>query len=136
MREKTEETLIIVKPDGIRKGAVELVLNLLARKGLEVVASIEAFLTREWVAELYKEHEGGMFFPQTLDFMTSAPVVLMKVRGTNAVHIAKFEIVGRYPDGIRGKLARSMVENVAHASESKKAAKRELELAAPLFDGD
>ena len=128
-----EETFVLVKPDGIQKGADKIIRDQLERLNLEIVLYKCVNLRKEWVAQLYKEHKGQDYYFKTIKWLSSSPVIIMRVKGESAIWKAKFQVIGRYPNGIRGQLAESNIKNVAHASESAVAAKRELELAEPLF---
>jgi len=128
-----EETFVLIKPDGIQKGADKIIRDQLEKLDLEIAFYKCVNLCKEWVAQLYREHEGQDYYFETIKWLSSAPVIIMRVKGENAIQKAKFQVIGRYPNGIRGQLAENNIENVAHASESPAAAKRELELAEPLF---
>lgn len=75
--QKLERTLILVKPDGIRRSLVGEVINRVENKGYQVVALKMITPTREILAKHYAEHEGKPFYEPLLEFMLSGPIVSM-----------------------------------------------------------
>lgn len=129
-----ENTLIIIKPDGIQKGLVGEVVAGLKNHGLEVVNVARIHLERTWVETLYKGEEGEIYFKDVVAWVSSAPVLFMKVQGQNAVNLVKWDIIGRYPNGIRGRHSENWIQNVAHSPDSHESAQRELKLAEEIFE--
>ncbi|MBN9374463.1 MAG: nucleoside-diphosphate kinase, partial [Cellulomonas sp.] len=80
-----QRTLVIVKPDGVRRGNVGEVLRRIEAKGYTLVALEMRTATRELLEEHYAEHAGKPFLPGLLDFMTSGPVVAAVVEGHGVV---------------------------------------------------
>lgn len=130
---RPEETLIIVKPDGVSKGLIGELLQGLAEHKLAITQVMTTQLSREWVEELYEPERGQSYFEEVVEWVSSAPVVLMKIQGEGAVDKVKWQIVGRYPDGMRGRYSENWIKNVAHAPDSLEAANRELRLAEEIF---
>jgi len=128
-----EETLIIVKPDGLAKGAVGRILFELEKCGLSATESITAQLQREWVKELYALEKTEDYFEDAVAWVSSAPVLLLRVQGPDAVRKVKHDIIGKYPNGIRGKYSEDWLKNIAHAPDSVEAATRELNLSESIF---
>lgn len=129
-----EQTLIIVKPDGMAKGLVGQILCALQKHSLRVVAQARLQLEREWVENLYKQERYEIYFAEVVEWVSSAPVLFLKIEGEGAVNLAKRKIIGRYPEGIRGQYSENWIKNVAHAPDSKESALRELRLAEPIFE--
>jgi nucleoside-diphosphate kinase len=131
--EDVERTLVLIKPDAVRRGLVGEVIGRLERKGL----SIEALELRRMDPDLadrhYAEHVEKAFYPALKAFMTAGPLVAMIVAGDTAVEVVR-GLVGATdgrkaaPGTIRGDLSLSTQENLVHASDSTDSAKRELAL--------
>ena len=127
-------TLIIVKPDGLAKGLVGQILCNIQSNGLSVIDHVKIQLDRAWVERLYAEEEQKAYFEEAVNWVSSAPVLFLKVKGDRAVEKVKWRIIGKYPEGIRGQYSENRIKNVVHASDSKKSAKRELELSESIFE--
>lgn len=128
-----ERTLVLIKPDAVRRGLVGELLGRFERKGL----AIEAMVLRTMDAELadthYAEHVTRDFYPPLKTFMTSGPLVALILSGDQAIDVVR-ALVGA-TDGrkaaagtIRGDLSLSNRENLVHASDSPDSAKREIAL--------
>lgn len=128
-----ERTLVLVKPDAVRRGLVGEVVGRFERKGL----SIETMVLRTMDAELadahYAEHLEKAFYPPLKEFMTGGPLIAMILSGDEAIEVVR-SLVG-VTDGrraaagtIRGDLSLSNRENLVHASDSADSAKREIAL--------
>ena len=128
-----QQTLIIVKPDGMAKGLVGQILRSLQAHNLRVVDQASVQLERKWVEGLYGGERNEVYFTEVVEWVSSATVLLLKVEGDEAVDTVKWQIIGRYPDGIRGQHSENWIRNVAHAPDSVDSALRELELAEPIF---
>lgn len=129
-----EQTLIIVKPDGMAKGLVAQILCSLQKHDLRVVDYARLQLEREWVENLYGQERGEIYFVEVVEWVSSAPVLILKVEGDGAVDLVKWKIVGRYPEGIRGRHSENWIKNVAHAPDSLRSALQELQLAEHIFE--
>ena len=129
-----EQTLVIVKPDGIAKGLVGQILRALQKYNLRVVAQVRVQLEREWVENLYAQERIEIYFTEVVEWLSSAPVLFLKIEGENSIDLVKWKIIGRYPRGIRGQYSENWIKNVAHAPDSLKSALRELRLAEPIFE--
>jgi nucleoside-diphosphate kinase len=129
----TESTLLIVKPDGVRRGLVGEVLRRIEAKGL-VVEEMRLFtIARDMAEEHYGEHREKPFFGELVDFITSGPVVVAKITGEDAITCWRTMMgptnpVEAPPGSIRGDFATTIGENVVHGSDSPVSAKRELAL--------
>ncbi len=118
-----EQTFIMIKPDGVRRGLVGEIIARFERKGFRIKALKMKWLSREEAERLYEEHRGKPFFENLIRFVTSGPVVAMIIEGDSAVKVARLMIGptdGREapPGTIRGDYALSKGENVVHASDS------------------
>ncbi len=133
-----QRTLVLVKPDGVRRGLAGEVISRLERKGLTLVAMELRTLDRETAEQHYGEHRERPFFGELVEFMTSGPVVVQVLEGDNAV--AKYrEIMGatnpaQASDGtIRKQFAQSVGVKSVHGSDSADNARLEI---AQFFAGN
>ncbi|HJR99283.1 MAG TPA: nucleoside-diphosphate kinase [Actinomycetota bacterium] len=129
----TESTLLIVKPDGVRRGLVGEVLRRVENKGLTIDEMRLAVIERATAQEHYGEHRDKPFFGELVDFITSGPVVLARVSGDDAITcwrtlMGPTNPVEAPPGSIRGDFATEIGENVVHGSDSPESAARELSL--------
>jgi nucleoside-diphosphate kinase len=129
----TESTLLIVKPDGVRRGLVGEVLRRVENKGLTIDEMRLAVIERTTAQEHYGEHRDKPFFGELVDFITSGPVVLARVSGDDAITcwrtlMGPTNPVEAPPGSIRGDFATEIGENVVHGSDSPESAARELSL--------
>ncbi|HEY8482840.1 MAG TPA: nucleoside-diphosphate kinase [Spirillospora sp.] len=132
----SERTLVLVKPDGVRRGLVGEVISRIERKGLKLVALELRTLTRETAETHYAEHAGKPFFGELVDFITGGPLVAMVVEGPRAVEAFRAlagatDPVGASPGTIRGDFGLEIGENVVHGSDSADSAEREIKLFFP-----
>jgi nucleoside-diphosphate kinase len=133
----TESTLLIVKPDGVRRGLVGEVLRRIEAKGLSIEQMRLCTIARETAERHYDEHRDKPFFGELVDFITSGPVVVAKITGDDAIACWRALRGPTYPvdaapGSIRGDFATEIGENVVHGSDSPESAAREL----ALFFGD
>jgi nucleoside-diphosphate kinase len=132
----SERTLVLVKPDGVRRGVVGDVISRLERKGLTIVALELRTLTRDTAEEHYDEHRERPFFGELVEFITGGPLVALVVEGPRAIEAFRTlagatDPVKATPGTIRGDHALEIGENVVHGSDSPVSAKREIELFFP-----
>ncbi len=128
-----ERTLVLVKPDGVRRGLIGEIVGRLERKGLKVVAARLLRVSSERAQQHYAEHAGKPFYPGLLEHITSAPVLALAVEGRSAISVTRL-ITGAtnpqlaQPGTVRGDLALAVTPNLIHASDSPASAARELAL--------
>ena len=128
-----QRTLVLVKPDAVRRGLVGEVLGRYERKGLRIVAMDQRRVDGELADRHYAEHVDKSFYPPLREFVTSGPLVAMVLEGDTAVDVVRAmngATDGRQaaPGSIRGDLALSNRENLVHASDSAESATREIAL--------
>jgi len=134
----TERTLVLVKPDGLRRGLAGEVISRLERKGLVLVAMELRTLTRATAEEHYGEHRERPFFGELVEFITGGPLIALVVQGPGAVAGAR-RIIGvtnpveATPGSIRGDFALEIGENLVHGSDSVASAAREVSLFFPAL---
>src|SRR3954470_22207992 len=129
----TESTLLIVKPDGVRRGLVGEVIRRVEAKGLTIEQLDLRTIERGVAEEHYGEHRDKPFFGELVDFITSGPVVVAKITGEDAITcwrtlMGPTNPVDAPPGSVRGALATVIERNVVHGSDSPESAARELQL--------
>ena len=129
----TEQTFVMVKPDGVRRGLVGETIRRLEAKGYRL-EQLSMFTIDEGLAKRhYSEHQDKPFFSELVSFITSGPVVAMVVEGPEAVAGTR-QIMGATnpleaaPGSIRGDYAAEITENIVHGSDSPESASREIAL--------
>ncbi len=128
-----EETLVLVKGDGVRRKLVGEIIRRIEAKNLDLGDMKLMDVTRELAEEHYAEHREKPFFDELVDFITTTPVIAMRVRGEGAIQVMR-SLMGATnpaeaaPGTIRGDLALSMPDNLVHGSDSLESAQRELGL--------
>jgi nucleoside-diphosphate kinase len=129
----TESTLLIVKPDGVRRGLVGEVFRRVEAKGLRIadlrMFSIDVVLAQEH----YGEHREKPFFGELVEFITSGPVVAARIEGEGAVTALRMLMgptnpIEAPPGTMRGDYSTIITENLVHGSDSAESAERELKL--------
>ena len=133
----TERTLVLVKPDGVRRGLSGEVLRRIEAKGYTLVAVEMKQATREMLAQHYAEHEGKPFYEPLVEFMLSGPVVAMVVEGERVVEgfralAGATDPTAALPGTIRGDLGRdwglAVQQNLVHGSDATESAEREISI--------
>ena len=129
----SERTLVLVKPDGVRRGLIGEIVGRLERKGLTIVALELRTLSRETASQHYGEHEGKPFFGELVDFITGGPLVAIVAEGHRAVEAVRAlmgvtDPVASAPGSIRGDYALEIGQNLVHGSDSPESAAREVAL--------
>lgn len=133
-----EQTLIIVKPDGVQRGLIGEVISRLERRGLKIVALKLIQIDRELAEKHYGVHREKPFFEGLVQFITSSPVVVGVVEGPKAIETVRNTVgatnpVGAAPGSIRGDFGLTIGQNLIHASDGPETAKSEINL---FFSGD
>ncbi|MCL6629039.1 MAG: nucleoside-diphosphate kinase [Armatimonadetes bacterium] len=133
-----ERTLVLVKPDGVRRGLVGEIIRRFESRTLNIKALKIVKPSRELVERHYEIHRGKPFFEPTVEFMTSGPVVALILEGDNAVSIVRkmmgaLDPLKAEPGTIRGDYTLSTRENLVHGSDSVERAEYEIAI---WFDPD
>jgi nucleoside-diphosphate kinase len=134
----SERTLVLVKPDGVRRGLVGEVLARCERKGLTVVALQLRTLDRATAEIHYGEHVDKPFFAGLVDFITSGPLVAAVLEGPRAVQAFRqlagaTDPLNAATGSLRGDFGLEVQTNVVHGSDSPESAKREIGLFFPAL---
>jgi nucleoside-diphosphate kinase len=127
---ETQQSVVLVKPDGLQRGLLGEIISRFERKGLKLVAVKMMRLTDELLDEWYSHHKGKDFFAELKKFMMSSPIVAMLWEGVEAVETVRKLCgltLGRAAEAgsIRGDFSMSQQLNLIHASDSTATAKKE-----------
>lgn len=133
----TQSTLVLVKPDGVRRNLIGEIISRCEQKGYVVAKLRKLTPTRELLAKHYAEHEGKPFYEPLMEFMLSGDVVAIELTGNRVIE--GFRVLAgptdpttAPPGTIRGDLGRDwgtkVVQNLVHGSDSEESAARELTL--------
>ena len=127
----TQRTLVLLKPDAVRRGLVGEEWSRFEAKGLTIVALERRLIDGELADRHYAEHVERDFYPPLREFVTSGPLVAMVLEGDEAVEVVRAlngATDGRKaaPGTIRGDLSLSNRENLVHGSDSPESAEREI----------
>jgi len=128
-----EKTLVIIKPDGIRRHLMGEIIRRYEEKGLFIDAMWYGKASKETLAEHYLEHEGKPFYQDLMAFMMSGDLLAMVIKGPNAVSMVRKINGATDPDdadlgSIRGRYSWSKTENLVHGSDSLESAEREIKI--------
>ena len=134
----SERTLVLVKPDGVRRGLIGEVVSRLERKGLRIVAMEMRTLGRDTAEQHYGEHVGKAFFEPLVEFITSGPLVALIVEGPRAVEATRTlmgatDPVKAAPGSLRSDFALEIEQNLVHGSDSVASAEREMGIFFPTL---
>lgn len=134
----SERTLVLIKPDALRRGLVGEIIGRFERKGLVIEALVLRRIDADLADRHYAEHVDKPFYPPLKAFMTGHPLIAMILSGDSAIEVVR-GLAGA-TDGrtaaagtIRGDLSLSNRENLVHASDSAESAKREIALWFPAL---
>jgi nucleoside-diphosphate kinase len=132
-----EQTLSIIKPDGVQKNLIGEIYSRFEKAGLQIVAARMMHLTKDQAEGFYAVHKERPFFNDLVSYMTSGPVMVQALSGDNAI-ASNREIMGATnpadaePGSIRADFAASIEENVVHGSDAAETAAVEI----AFFFGD
>ena len=132
-----EQTLSIIKPDGVQKNLIGEIVGRFEKAGLEIVAARMLHLSREQAEGFYAVHKERPFFNDLVTYMTSGPVMVQTLQGESAI-AANRDIMGATnpadadPGTIRADFAESIEENIVHGSDGPDTAAEEI----AFFFGD
>ncbi|MGI9238523.1 MAG: nucleoside-diphosphate kinase [Woeseiaceae bacterium] len=132
-----EQTLSIIKPDGVQKNLIGEIYSRFEKAGLEIIAARMMHLTKEQAQGFYAVHKERPFFNDLVSYMTSGPVIVQALTGESAIAKNR-EIMGATnpaeadPGTVRADFAASIEENVVHGSDAAETAAVEI----AFFFGD
>ncbi len=128
-----ERTLMLIKPDGIKRGLIGKIIQRIEQRGLKIIALRMMFVDEQTAGRLYAEHVHKQFFSSLVDYIMSGPVVAIVLEGKNVVSVLRNMVGATDPSKamkgtIRGDFASSVTQNTVHASDSLESAKREISI--------
>jgi nucleoside-diphosphate kinase len=131
-----QSTLLIIKPDAVRRGLIGDILARVERKGLRVDALRMMRIDEDLAGRHYAEHREKPFFPELVAFITAGDVVVARLSGREAIPVLRAMMgatdpAASPPGTIRGDYGLEVTENLVHGSDSPESAARELELFFP-----
>jgi nucleoside-diphosphate kinase len=132
----SERTLVLIKPDGVRRGLAGEVLARIERKGLRIVAMDLRTVGKDLAETHYAEHVDKPFYGSLVDFITSGPLVALVAEGPRAIEAFRAlagatDPVKAGPGTIRGDYALEVQDNIVHGSDSPDSAEREIKIFFP-----
>jgi len=128
-----QKTLVIIKPDAVQRRLIGKIMSRFEEKGLEIIGLKMTVISEELAKENYSVHEGKVYFEKLIKFMTSGPVVILVLRGKNAIEVTR-KLMGftsgheAAPGTLRGDFAMSGRFNLLHGSDSVESAEREISI--------
>ena len=127
----TEQSLFIVKPDGVERKIVGQILTRFENKGFKIVKLKMFTFTKEMAEEFYSVHKSKPFFGELVSFITSGRVVAAVIEGNNAITTTRLMIGSTKsfeaaPGPIRGDFGLGFTNNIIHASDSKESFEKEV----------
>jgi nucleoside-diphosphate kinase len=131
-----QRTLVLVKPDGVKKGLIGEIISRLEKKGLKIAAMRMLQMDKALARRHYAVHDGKPFFAGLVDFITSGPIVAVVVEGEKSVEVVRklmgeTDPVKAAPGTIRGDYGLDIGENLIHGSDSEENAQKEIALFFP-----
>jgi nucleoside-diphosphate kinase len=133
----TQQTLVLIKPDGVKRNLIGEIIGRIEAKGYSVVAIKKFTPSRELLAQHYAEHEGKPFYEPLVEFMMSGEVVALCIEGHRVIEgfrslAGATDPTVALPGTIRGDLGRDwgqkVQQNLVHGSDSEESASREIAL--------
>ena len=129
----TETTLVLLKPDAVRRGLIAELIGRFERRGFRIRGLKQLVLERSVAEEHYAEHAARPFFGELVEFITSGPLVALALEGPSAIATVRTMMgatnpLDSAPGTIRGDYALVLSENIVHGSDSPESAARELPL--------
>ncbi|MEU5834222.1 nucleoside-diphosphate kinase [Streptomyces diacarni] len=134
-----QRTLVILKPDAVRRGLTGEIIGRIERKADWSLAAVELrTLDRATLEQHYAEHEGRPFYEPLVEFMASGPSVVMVVEGERVIEGVRAlagptDPIAAAPGSVRGDFGTIVRENLIHASDSEESAEREMKIFFPSF---
>ena len=126
-----ERTLVLIKPDGVKRGLIGKILNHYEEKSLEIVALKMVTATIDDAKEHYNEHEGREYFNELINYVTDGKICAIILRGEKAVDVVRKINGDKDPvkaelASIRGEFTLDKTHNLVHASDCPESAEREI----------
>jgi nucleoside-diphosphate kinase len=134
-----ERTLVLIKPDAMRRGLAGEIISRLEQRGLDLRAANLVDVEADLAERHYAEHAEKPFFGELVDFITSGPTLALVLEGEAAIKLVRTTMgatnpADAAPGTIRGDLSLSMPDNLVHGSDAPESAEREIRLWFPDED--
>ncbi|HRN68298.1 MAG TPA: nucleoside-diphosphate kinase [Promineifilum sp.] len=128
-----EQTLVLIKPDGVQRGLVGQIITRLERRGLKLIGMKFMQVSTELASTHYEAHVGKPFYEGLVNYITSSPIVAMVWEGKDAIQIVRTTMGATNaavaaPGTIRGDFAVEIGRNLVHGSDGLESAAREVSL--------
>ncbi len=128
-----ERSLVLVKPDAMKRGLAGVIISRLEQRGLKVIAMKMLRMDRDLAERHYAIHKGKVFFNDLIDYITSGPIIAAVFEGERAIEAIRQTMgatdpLKAAPGSIRGDFGLSIQENLVHGSDSLESAEREISL--------
>lgn len=135
-----ENTLIIIKSDGVKRGLIGSIIKRIEDKGFEIAQAKLCSPNRELLEMHYEEHKGKPYFENLIEYMLEGPIMVMNVKGKDVISILRLMIGDKdplkaLPGTIRGDYAFSVTKNIIHGLDSRENAEREISIWFKNMDG-
>ncbi len=132
-----ERTLVLIKPDGVKRRLAGNILSRFEKKGFNVVAMKMLMLSREKAQKHYAVHRDKPFYKDLVNYITSGPIVAILLEGNKCIEVTRLmcgstDGTKALPGTIRGDYSQSIEKNIIHASDSKESFEYEF----PIFFND
>jgi nucleoside-diphosphate kinase len=133
-----QRTLVLIKPDAVRRGLSGEIISRLEKKGLKIAAMKMLLMDKALAERHYAVHKGKPFFSGLVEFITSGPIIAAVVEGKDAVEavrrmMGETDPLHAAPGTIRGDFGLDIEQNLIHGSDSEENARHEISL---FFSGD
>jgi nucleoside-diphosphate kinase len=128
-----ERTLVLIKPDGVKRKLMGEIISFYERKNLNIVALKMLKASKELAEEHYREHKGRSYFDELIEYITEGNLCAMIVEGKDSISIVRNINGGKDPKtapmgSIRGTYANDTTKNLVHASDNVENAEREISI--------
>ncbi|WP_010238074.1 nucleoside-diphosphate kinase [Clostridium arbusti] len=128
-----ERTLVLIKPDGVKRKLMGEIISFYERKDLNIVALKMLKASKELAEEHYREHKGRSYFEELIEYITEGNLCAMIVEGKDSISIVRNINGGKDPKtapmgSIRGTYANDTTKNLVHASDNVENAEREISI--------
>ncbi|MTI67334.1 MAG: nucleoside-diphosphate kinase [Firmicutes bacterium] len=128
-----EKTLVIIKPDGVKRKLMGEIIKRYENKGFNIINAKLIKADKKTVKKHYEEHKNKDFFKELVDYILEDFIFVMIIEGENAINIVRTinghkDPLKALPGTIRGDFANSLTRNIIHASDSKESSEREIKI--------
>ncbi|AGK98131.1 nucleoside-diphosphate kinase [Clostridium pasteurianum] len=134
-----ERTLVLIKPDGVRRKLIGKIISFYEKKNLNIIALKMLRVNRELAEEHYSQHKGRQYFNELIEYITEGKLCAMVIEGRDAITIVRNINGNKDPKiapmgSIRGIYASDTTKNLVHASDNMENAEKEIKIWFPEFE--